>query len=34
MAKKDKRITTFRDHLDNQYGKPGTTSRNEYDSGF
>lgn len=34
MKKKNKNIKSFRDHLDQEYGKPGTTTREEYESGF
>jgi hypothetical protein len=30
----DKKLTSFRDHLDEQYGKLGTPSREEYEKGF
>jgi hypothetical protein len=32
--KKDKIITSFDDHLDEQYGKIGTASRDEFNEGF
>jgi hypothetical protein len=27
-------LTSFRDHLDKEYGKEGTKSRTEYEEGF
>ncbi len=33
-AKRNKNITTFEEHLDEQYGKIGTPSRDEYERGF
>ncbi len=32
--KTNKNLTSFDDHLDQQYGKPGTKSRDEYEQGF
>ncbi|MBN8567394.1 MAG: hypothetical protein J0M25_11750 [Flavobacteriales bacterium] len=32
--KKDKRITSFDDHLDKQYGKIGTASRDKFNEDF
>jgi len=32
--KKDKRITSFDDHLDEQYGKAGTESRDKFQEEF
>ena len=34
MKRKNKNITTFKEHLDQEYGHPGTKTRNEYESGF
>jgi HTH-type transcriptional regulator / antitoxin HipB len=34
MKKKNKNLTSFADHLDNQYGKRGTVSREKYEEGF
>jgi HTH-type transcriptional regulator / antitoxin HipB len=34
MKKKNKNLTSFADHLDNQYGKRGTESREKYEEGF
>ena len=31
---KSNRLTTFRDHLDEQYGKNGSLTRTEYEEGF
>jgi hypothetical protein len=31
---KDKNLTSFSDHLDLQYGKPGTESRKKYEEEF
>lgn len=31
---KGNNLTSFRDHLDEQYGKVGTKSRTEYEEGF
>ena len=31
---KNSNLTSFRDHLDEQYGKEGTKSRTEYEEGF
>lgn len=30
----NKNITSFSDHLDKQYGKKGTETRNQYEEGF
>ena len=32
--KKDKNLTSFADHLDEQYGKRGTAAREQYEQGF
>lgn len=32
--KKEKRITSFDDHLDEQYGKIGTASRDEFNEEY
>jgi DNA-binding XRE family transcriptional regulator len=34
MRKKNKNTTSFKDHLDKQYGKRGTKTREEYEEGF
>ena len=34
MKKINKNLTSFTDHLDAEYGKPGTQSREEYEQGF
>lgn len=34
MKKANNNLTSFTDYLDNQHGKPGTTSREEYEEGF
>jgi HTH-type transcriptional regulator / antitoxin HipB len=34
MKKKNKNLTSFADHLDEQYGKRGTESREKYEQGF
>ena len=34
MKRKNKNITTFREHLDQEYGPLGTRTRDEYESGF
>ena len=34
MKKKNKRLTSFASHLDEQYGKKGTESRNKYEEEF
>jgi HTH-type transcriptional regulator / antitoxin HipB len=34
MKKKNNNLTSFADHLDNQYGKRGTESREKYEEGF
>jgi DNA-binding XRE family transcriptional regulator len=34
MKKTNKNLTSFKDHLDQQYGKRGTTSRDTYEEGF
>lgn len=34
MKRKNKNITTFREHLDQEYGPLGTKTRDEYESGF
>lgn len=31
---KSSKLTSFSDHLDKEYGKPGTKSRTEYEEGF
>lgn len=31
---KNKNLTSFADHLDTQYGKRGTTKREDYEQGF
>ena len=31
---KNKSLTSFADHLDKQYGKPGTAKREAYEQGF
>ncbi len=31
---KSKKVKTFRDHLDKEYGKIGTVSRTKYEEGF
>lgn len=31
---KNKNLTSFADHLDNQYGKPGTEEREKYEEEF
>ncbi len=31
---KNKNLTSFREHLDKEYGKVGTQSRTEYEEGF
>ena len=31
---KSSNLTSFRDHLDKEYGKVGTKSRTEYEEGF
>ena len=31
---KNKNLTSFADHLDKQYGKPGTKKREAYEQGF
>lgn len=31
---KNNNLTSFRDHLDQEYGKEGTKSRTEYEEGF
>jgi DNA-binding XRE family transcriptional regulator len=31
---KSKNLTSFKDHLDKEYGKAGTKSRTEYEEGF
>ncbi len=31
---KNKNLTSFADHLDKQYGKPGTLKRETYEQGF
>ena len=31
---KSNNLTSFKDHLDKEYGKVGTTSRTEYEEGF
>ena len=32
--KKDKNLTSFADHLDEQYGKLGSAAREQYEQGF
>ena len=34
MKKPNKNLTSFRDHLDLQYGKRGTVKREKYEEGF
>lgn len=34
MKKLDNHLTSFADHLDEQYGKPGTPTREEFEEGF
>jgi DNA-binding XRE family transcriptional regulator len=34
MKKTNKNLTSFADHLDKQYGKPGTKKRDNYEEGF
>ncbi|RZJ61052.1 MAG: XRE family transcriptional regulator [Hymenobacter sp.] len=34
MKKLDNHLTSFADHLDEQYGKPGTPAREEFEEGF
>ena len=34
MKKEMNNITTFEDHLENQYGKPGCLTRDEFEEGF
>ncbi|MES2734357.1 MAG: helix-turn-helix transcriptional regulator [Bacteroidota bacterium] len=34
MKKTAKHLTSFTDHLDKQYGKPGTEIREQYEEGF
>jgi DNA-binding XRE family transcriptional regulator len=34
MKKKNKNLTSFTDHLDEQYGKRGTEAREQYEEGF
>ncbi len=34
MKKKTNNLTSFTDHLDEQYGKTGTTTRDKYEEGF
>ena len=34
MKKVNKKLTSFSDHLDNQYGKPGTETRENFEEGF
>lgn len=34
MKKQNKRLTSFASHLDEQYGKKGTESRNKYEEEF
>lgn len=34
MKKPDNHLTSFADHLDQQYGKPGTPTRDEFEEGF
>lgn len=34
MKKKNNKLTSFTDHLDEQYGKVGTNTREAYEEGF
>jgi len=34
MMKKNNNITSFRQHLDKRYGKKGTKTRDEFETGF
>ncbi len=34
MKKANKHLTSFADHLDNQYGKKGSPTREKYEEGF
>jgi HTH-type transcriptional regulator / antitoxin HipB len=34
MEKLNNNLTSWDDHLDNKYGKPGTPTRNKYEQGF
>ena len=34
MEKQENNLTSFEDHLDQQYGKLGTETRNRYEQGF
>lgn len=34
MKKTNKNLTSFSDHLDKQYGKPGIVKREKYEEGF
>ena len=34
MKKMNRNITSFRDHLDAEYGKEGTKTRDQYEAGF
>lgn len=34
MKKTNKNLTSFADHFDKQYGKPGTPTREKYEEGF
>ncbi len=34
MKKTSKELTSFADHLDEQYGKTGTSTREKYEEGF
>lgn len=34
MKKESKNLTSFKDHLDQQYGKRGTVKREKYEEGF
>ncbi|MFD2163853.1 helix-turn-helix domain-containing protein [Paradesertivirga mongoliensis] len=34
MKKTSKNLTSFADHLDEQYGKPGTTKREQFEQEF
>jgi DNA-binding XRE family transcriptional regulator len=34
MKKVNKNLTSFKDHLDQQYGKKGTANREKYEEGF
>lgn len=34
MKKESKYLTSFKDHLDQQYGKRGTVKREKYEEGF